>query len=125
MIETRTHANVVQPVKVWQRLRVRLELDKLLRPAVQQANVRVRAQHLLAIQLQDHTEHTVSSGMLGTEVDREVAHLAAPALALRECLLDRKVVEVLDGVEVGGLVGGGGLDIGLGEQGGVGWLWSG
>ena len=66
----------------------------------------------------------LSTEFTATTTARRVAHDAAPALALRERLLDRKVVEVLDGVEVGGLVGGGGLDVGLGEESRVGGLWS-
>jgi hypothetical protein len=62
------HRDIVEAVKVREGLDVRLVLDELLRPAVQQANVGVRAQDLLAVELEDHAQYAVRRGVLGAEV---------------------------------------------------------
>jgi hypothetical protein len=66
-------SDVVEPVKVADRLEVRLVLDQLLSPAVQQADVRVNALDHFPIKLQHQTQHAVRCGMLGPEVDIELA----------------------------------------------------
>ena len=58
-------------------------LDELLRAAVQQANVRVAAVHVLALELQHQPQHTVCGGVLRAKVQREVLHLGALEKLLR------------------------------------------
>ncbi len=88
------HRNVVESVKVRQRLRVRLVLDQLLRASVQErptwaaaaisskasarSNViaeaswknctHVRTQDLLSVELEDQTQHTVGGGCWGPKL---------------------------------------------------------
>lgn len=64
-----THGNIVETVKVRQRLRVVLVLDQLFRSTVQKTDVRVGTQDLLAVELEDETKHTVCGGMLRAKVD--------------------------------------------------------
>lgn len=42
---------------------------------MQQSNMRIGAHHRLTVELQHHTQHTVSGWMLWTEVDTQVANL--------------------------------------------------
>jgi hypothetical protein len=63
------HRDIIESVKVWQGLEVCPVLDELLCASVQQSNVGVGAHNLLSVQLQNQAQHTVGSGMLGSEVD--------------------------------------------------------
>lgn len=71
----RHHGNVIQSVEVRQGLHVGLIFDQLLGTTMKQTDVGVRADNLLAIELQNQPKHTVSSRMLGSEVDRVVTDL--------------------------------------------------
>merc|ERR1719309_492142 len=53
------HAHIVQSVEVGQSLHVRLVLDELLSPAVEQSNVRVSSRDGLSVQLEDQPQHPV------------------------------------------------------------------
>jgi DNA-directed RNA polymerase I and III subunit RPAC1 len=70
------HADVVEAVKVRQRLQVGAVLDQLLGAAVQQPDVRVRPDDLLAVELEDQAQHAVRGRVLRPKVDRVVPHLA-------------------------------------------------
>lgn len=70
------HGDVVESVEVGESLEVGLVLDQLLGTSVKQTDVRIGSDDLLAIELENQTQHTVSGGMLRTEVDRVVADLA-------------------------------------------------
>lgn len=70
------HGDVVKTVEVGESLQIRLVLDQLLGTAVQQADVRIGSDDLLAAELEDQTQHTVGSRMLGAEVDGVVSDLA-------------------------------------------------
>ena len=89
------HGDIVETVEVGQGLQVCAVLDKLLGTAVQQTNVGVGAHDLLSVELQNQTQHTVGSGMLGPEVDCVVADLALAVVLLG----------LLDGVGILGLDG--------------------
>lgn len=70
------HGDIVEAVEVGQGLQVCAVLDELLGAAVQQSNVGVGAHNLLAVELEDQTQHTVGGRVLGAEVDGVVADLA-------------------------------------------------
>ena len=62
--------DVVEPIEIRQRLRVRLVLDQLLGAAVQQPDMRIDAVcTTLAIHLQHQAQYAVSRRMLRTEID--------------------------------------------------------
>ena len=61
--------DVIEAVKIGDRLKVRLVLDQLLGAAVQQADVGIGALDDLAVQLQHQAQHPVGGRMLGAEVD--------------------------------------------------------
>lgn len=71
----RHHRDVVEAVKVGERLHVRLVLDQLLRPAVEQPDVRVGARDHLAVHLEDEPQHAVRGRVLRPKVHREVLDL--------------------------------------------------
>ena len=54
-------------------LQVSFVLDEFLSTAVQEANMRVSPGHGLSVQLEDETEHSVGSRVLGAEVELHVA----------------------------------------------------
>ena len=64
----RHHRDVVEAIKIWQRLHVRLVLDQLLGAAVEKADVWISLDDHLAIELQDEAQHAVRSGVLGAKV---------------------------------------------------------
>lgn len=70
------HGDVVQTVKVGQRLQICLVLNQLLGTTVQQTDMRVGTDDLFTVQLENQTQHTVGGGVLRAEVDRVVSHLA-------------------------------------------------
>tara|TARA_R110002003_G_scaffold126_42_gene11790 strand:+ start:986 stop:1555 length:570 start_codon:yes stop_codon:yes gene_type:complete len=76
------HRNVVQTVKVWQRLQICPVLDELLCASVQQSNVRIGAHNLLAIEFQNQSQHTVGGGMLGPKVDSVMPDLPLVGVVL-------------------------------------------
>src|SRR5690606_13159804 len=67
--------DIVEPVKVRQRLQERLVLNQLLGTAMQQPDVRIDTLDHLAIQIEHQAKDAVRSRMLRTEVDRELAIL--------------------------------------------------
>jgi len=69
------HGDVVEAVKVWQRLLVRLVLNELLSAAVKEPNVGVGAINHLAIELEDQPQHAVRRWVLGPKVEGEVLDL--------------------------------------------------
>ena len=71
----RHHRHVIEPVKVGQRLLIVLVLDELLRPAVQQPDVRVGARDVLSLQLKHQPEHAVRCRVLRGEAGRVSAAL--------------------------------------------------
>lgn len=100
------HGDVIKTVEVRQSLEVGLVLDQLLSTTVQQTDVRVGANNFLAIELENQTQHTVSGGMLRTEVDGVVTDLAVGngviALLFRSFdILADKTVGVLRVAKVG------------------------
>jgi hypothetical protein len=70
------HGDIVESVKVRQGLEICLVLDQLLGTSVEQTDVRVGSDDLFTIELENQTQHTVGSGMLGTEVDSVVSNLS-------------------------------------------------
>ena len=115
------HRDVIQPIKVRQRLQIRPVLAQLLRATMQQTNVGIRANNLLAVELENQPQHAVGGRMLGAKVDCVMAHLARGDVvrlggfgALRGLFLDGRLVvgieggrEVLAyGEDAGALVGG-------------------
>lgn len=70
------HGHIVETVKVWQGLQVRLVLDQLLGATVQQTDVGVGANNLFTIELEDETQDTVGGRVLGTKVDSVMSDLA-------------------------------------------------
>jgi hypothetical protein len=112
------HGDVVETVEVGERLEVGLVLDELLGAAVQQTDMGIGANNLLAIDLENQTQHAVSGGMLGTEVDGVVPDLPVLDRDLNVAIEGRGVVRVGRAAEVGvngnkprGLVVGGGLGV--------------
>ena len=67
--------DVIQTVEIRYRLEVVLVLDELFRAPVQQADVRVRSFHHLAIHFQDQAQHPVGRGMLRAEIEIEIPDL--------------------------------------------------
>lgn len=80
------HGDVVETVKVRESLEIGLVLDQLFRATVQETDVGISANNLLAVDLKNQTQHTVGSGMLGTKVDGVVSDLAALGRVLVERL---------------------------------------
>jgi hypothetical protein len=70
------HGDIVESIKVRQSLEICLVLDQLLGTSVQQTDVRIGSDDLFTIELENQTQHAVSSGMLGTEVDCVVSNLS-------------------------------------------------
>ena len=77
------HRDVVETVKVRERLEVGPVLAQLLGAAMQKADVGVGTNNLFTLELENQAQHTVSGRMLGTEVDRVVPHLAGQDVILR------------------------------------------
>ena len=73
----RHHGDIVQSVEVRQSLHVGLVFDQLLGTTVKQSDMRIRADDLFTIDLENQSKHTVSSRMLRTEVDCVVTDFAA------------------------------------------------
>jgi len=65
--------HVVEAVEVRHGLQIGLVLDQLLGAAMQQADMGIDALDHFAVQLQHQTQHAVRGGMLGAEIDRELA----------------------------------------------------
>lgn len=86
------HRDVVETVEVGQGLQICAVLNELLGTAVQQTDVGIGAYNLLSVELEDQTQHTVGSGMLGPKVDGVVTDLAGAVALL---LLDGQVLGVL------------------------------
>lgn len=97
------HGDVVQSVEVGQSLQIRLILDQLLGSAVQQTDVRVGSDNLLATQLENQTQHTVGSRMLRTKVDRVVSDLAVRNRVVARLSGAGGGLLGIDAVRVGGL----------------------
>lgn len=70
------HGDVVESVEVGKSLEIGLVLDQLLSASVEQTDVGIGSNDLLAIEFQNQSQHTVGSGMLRTKVDGVVANLA-------------------------------------------------
>ena len=102
----RHHRNVVQSIKVRQGLEIGLVLDQLLGTSVQQTDMGIGTNDLLAIQLENQTQHTVGGGMLRTKVDSIVTNLA---------VFDRILARLLGGT--GDLGAGAVRVIGIGKVG--------
>ncbi len=49
----RHHRNVIQSIEIRQRLQIRLILDQLLGPTMQQPNMRIRSHNLFAIEFEN------------------------------------------------------------------------
>lgn len=98
------HGDVVEAVEVGQGLQIGLVLDQLLGAAVQEADVGIGADDLLAAELENKTQDAVGGGMLGAEVDGVVADLAVGDAALARGL-DGALggLQALDAVRVGGM----------------------
>lgn len=71
------HRDVVETIEVGQGLEICSVLDELLGSTVQQSDVRISADNLLAIEFQDQSQHTVGGRMLGPKVDCVMADLPA------------------------------------------------
>src|SRR5258707_9083764 len=65
--------HVVEPVEIGQRLQIRLMLDQLFSAAVQEADMGVDALNDLAVKLKHKAKHAVGRGVLGPEVEGEIA----------------------------------------------------
>jgi hypothetical protein len=65
--------DVIEPVKVWQRLQVGLVLDQLLGPAMQETNMRINALDDFTIELQYETQYTMRRRVLGPEIEDKIA----------------------------------------------------
>src|SRR5438445_1746190 len=65
--------DVIEAIKIRNRLQIGLVLDQLLGSAVEQADMRIDAFHDLAVELQYQTEYPVSRRMLGPEIKGEIA----------------------------------------------------
>ena len=63
---------VIEPVEIGQSLQVRLILDQLFGPAMQQTDMRVHTLDDFAIKFHDKAENAVCSRVLRTEVDRVI-----------------------------------------------------
>src|SRR5205807_10349260 len=59
--------DVIEAIKIRNRLQIGLVLDQFLRSAMEQADMRIDAFHDLAVELQYQTEYPVSRRMLGPE----------------------------------------------------------
>ena len=67
--------NIIEPIKIGQRLQIGLVLDQLFGAAMEQTDMRIDAFDDLAIQLHDHPQHAMGRRMLRAEVDRIVGNL--------------------------------------------------
>src|SRR6185437_17117406 len=65
--------NIVEPVEIADRLQVGLVFNQLFSAAMKKADVRIDAADDFAVEFQHETKHAMGRGMLGTEIDREVA----------------------------------------------------
>ena len=71
------HRHVIQPVHVADRLVERLALRQLLGTAMQQADMRIGADHGFAVHFQDQAQHAVRGRVLRAEIQRVVADFLA------------------------------------------------
>lgn len=99
------HGDVVKSVEVRESLEVGLVLDQLLGTSVEETDVRISSDNLLAIELENQTQDTVGGGMLRTKVDRVVTDLAVLDRVLAARLSDDglfagEAVDILGGVEI-------------------------
>ena len=65
--------DVIEPVKIGQRLKISLMFDQFLGPAMQKPNMRVNALDDLAVEFKHQTQHAVRRRVLRSEIDREIA----------------------------------------------------
>ena len=65
--------DVIEPVKIRDRLKIGLMLDQFLGAAMQEADMRIHALHDLAIEFQHHSQDTVRGRVLRAEIDCEIA----------------------------------------------------
>ena len=74
----RERAAVIEPIKIGQRLQIRLVLDQLLGAAMKQADMRIHPLDDLTVEFHHHTKNSVRRRVLRSEVDRVVGdHLVA------------------------------------------------
>jgi hypothetical protein len=65
--------DIVEPVKVRQRLQVRFMLDQLFSATMQQSNVRINAHNDFAVELKHKPQDTMRRRMLGPKINSEIA----------------------------------------------------
>ena len=66
--------DVIQPIKVRDRLQIGFLFDQLLGAAMKQSNVRIDTRDNLAVKLQHKAQHAMRRRMLRSEIDSEIAH---------------------------------------------------
>ena len=76
--------DVVEPVEIGDVLQVGAALHQLFGAAVEKADMRVGALDDLAVELEHQTQHTVGGGVLGAEIDVEIADLLLAGLGVVE-----------------------------------------
>src|SRR5262249_38621741 len=67
--------DIIEPVKVRQRLQVGLIFDELFGTAVQEANMGICTLHHLAVEFQKEAQNTVRRRVLRSKIDGEAAVL--------------------------------------------------
>ena len=64
--------NVIEPIKISDRLQIGLVLDQLFSAAMEQANMRIDALDNLAIKFQDEAQNAMRRGVLRPKIYREI-----------------------------------------------------
>ena len=65
--------DIIEAVKIRERLQIRLVLDQLFGAAVKQPDMRIDAGNYFTIELQHQTQHAVRRRMLRTKIDGEIS----------------------------------------------------
>ena len=73
--------DVVEPVKIRNRLQVGLVFDQLLGAAVKQPDVRIDALDHFAVKFKHQAQDAMRRRMLRTEIDRKVANSRSSAIS--------------------------------------------
>lgn len=73
------HGDVVESIKVGERLGVGLVFDQFLRSPVEESNMGIRSQDLLSVELEDQSEHSVRGGVLRSASCHRISNLPSCA----------------------------------------------